>query len=59
MPVNDARFPRVNAAAAKAFADWLASVEGQAAIAELGKAQYGRSLFMPAAGLREQDLLAN
>ena len=59
MPVNDARFPRVNAAAAKAFADWLVSPEGQATIADFCKAQYGRSLFMPAARLREEDLLAN
>lgn len=59
MPVNAAKFPKVNAAAAQTFADWLVSAEGQAVIAEFGKAQYGRSLFMPAANKRESDLLVN
>jgi len=59
MPVNSAKFPKVNASAGQAFADWVVSPEGQAAIAEFGKAQYGRSLFVPAASMREQDLLVN
>jgi tungstate transport system substrate-binding protein len=59
MPVNAAKFPKVNAAAGQAFADWVVSREGQAVIAEFGKAQYGRSLFMPAANLREEELLVN
>ena len=59
MPVNPARFPRVNASAGQAFADWIVSPQGQAVIAEFGKAQYGRSLFMPAASLREEELLVN
>jgi tungstate transport system substrate-binding protein len=59
MPVNAAKFPKVNAAAGQAFADWVVSPEGQAVIAEFGKAQYGRSLFMPAANLREEELLVN
>ena len=59
MPVDPAKFPRVNASAGQAFADWVLSSEGQAVIAEFGKAQYGRSLFVPAASLREQDLLVN
>jgi tungstate transport system substrate-binding protein len=59
MPVNAAKFPKVNAAAGQAFADWVISPEGQAVIAEFGKAQYGRSLFMPAANLREEELLVN
>jgi tungstate transport system substrate-binding protein len=59
MPVNAAKFPKVNAAAAQAFADWLVSPAGQAVIAEFGKAQYGRSLFIPAANKRESDLLVN
>ena len=59
MPVNSAKFPKVNALAGQAFADWVVSPEGQAAIAEFGKAQYGRSLFVPAASMREQDLLVN
>src|SRR5262245_16076810 len=59
MPVNPAKFTKVNASAANAFADWLVSPEGQSIIADFGKAQYGRSLFMPAASLREDDLLVN
>ena len=59
MPVNPAKFPKVNASAGQAFADWVVSPEGQTAIAEFGKAQYGRSLFMPAASMREQELLVN
>lgn len=59
MPVNAAKFPKVNAAAAQAFADWLVSPEGQTVIGEFGKVQYGRSLFAPAATKRESDLLVN
>jgi tungstate transport system substrate-binding protein len=59
MPVNPAKFPRVNALAGQAFADWVVSPEGQAVIGEFGKAQYGRSLFAPASTMREEDLLVN
>ena len=59
MPVNAAKFSRVNASAGQAFADWIVSPEGQAVIAEVGKAQYGRSLFIPAANLNEAQLLQN
>ena len=33
------------------------SPEGQAVIGEVGKAEYGRSLFVPGAGMREEGLL--
>ncbi len=59
MPVNAAKFPKVNASGGEAFADWLVSPEGQGVIAEFGKAEYGRSLFMPAASMREDQLLTN
>lgn len=59
MPVNATKFAKVNAAGAQAFADWLVSPEGQVLIGEFGKQQYGRSLFAPAAGKRESDLLVN
>jgi tungstate transport system substrate-binding protein len=59
MPVNSAKFPKVNASAGQAFADWVVAPEGQAVIAEFGKTQFGRSLFMPAASLREEELLVN
>ena len=59
MPVNAAKFPKVNVPAAQAFADWLLSPEGQGVIGEVGKAEYGRSLFVPAANKREEELLSN
>jgi tungstate transport system substrate-binding protein len=59
MPVNSAKFAKVNATGAQAFADWVVSPEGQATIEEFGKAQYGRSLFVPAAKMREDELLTN
>jgi tungstate transport system substrate-binding protein len=55
MPVNSAKFPKVNAPAGQAFADWVVSPEAQAVIAEFGEARYGRSLFVPAASKREDD----
>jgi tungstate transport system substrate-binding protein len=59
MPVNPAKFAKVNAAGGQAFADWVLSPEGQAVIVGYGKAEYGRSLFVPAASLREDELLSN
>ena len=59
MPVNQAKFPKVNAAASQAFANWVLSSDGQAVIGEFGKAQYGRSLFVPAAAKSEVELLQN
>ncbi|MBX9842050.1 MAG: substrate-binding domain-containing protein [Xanthobacteraceae bacterium] len=59
MPVNPAKFPKVNASAGQAFGDWVVAPEGQAVIAEFGKAEYGRSLFVPAASMREEELLVN
>jgi tungstate transport system substrate-binding protein len=56
MPVDPAKFPRVNARGGQAFADYLVSPEGQQRIGEFGKAQYGRSLFTPAAGKTEEQL---
>ena len=59
MPVDPAKFPRVDAAAGKAFADYILSPEGQQVIGEFGKAQYGRPLFFPAAGKSEEQVLSN
>jgi tungstate transport system substrate-binding protein len=48
IPVNQAKFPRVHAAAAMQFIQWLTAPEkGQAIIRDFGKAQYGAPLFFP------------
>jgi tungstate transport system substrate-binding protein len=57
MPVNGAKFPRVNQVAGQAFADWIVSEEGQAVISGFGKKEFGRSMFVPAADKREDELL--
>lgn len=57
MPVNPARFPKVNARAGQAFADFLVAPEGQRIVGEFGKERYGRSLFIPAADKKEEELL--
>jgi ABC-type tungstate transport system permease subunit len=59
MPVSAARFPKVNASAGQVFADWLVSPEGQSVIAEFGRVRFGHSLFVPAAGKREDELVVN
>ncbi len=51
--VNAARFPKVNAAGARAFADFLVSKVVQARIKEFGIATFGSPLFFPDAGLQE------
>ena len=51
--VNPARFPRVNAAGARAFADFLVSKEAQACIKGFGIAIYGAPLFFPDADAPE------
>jgi tungstate transport system substrate-binding protein len=55
--VNPTKFPRVNAAGARAFAEYLLSAEAQALIAMFGVEEYGEPLFFADAGKREEDLL--
>ncbi len=54
--VNPARWPKVNAAGAKAFSDYLLSADGQALIGAFGKDTYGLQLFVPDAGKSESGL---
>jgi len=56
MTVNPQKFPRVNARGAQAFADFLVSPSSQKLITEFGQEKYGRPLFTPAAGKKEEDL---
>jgi tungstate transport system substrate-binding protein len=48
IPVNQQKFPRVNAKDVKIFISWLASPEkGQRIIRDFGKDKYGSPLFFP------------
>jgi tungstate transport system substrate-binding protein len=53
--VNPAKFPKVNAAAAKAFSDFMVSKDVQAIIGKFGVDKYGSPLFFPDAGKPEGD----
>lgn len=48
--VNPARWPRVNAGGAKAFADFVVSPAAQEVIGRFGVDRFGASLFVPDAG---------
>ena len=56
MEVNSANGPRVNAAAGKAFADFMLSPAVQAVIRTFGVDKYGQPLFVPIAGQREEEV---
>jgi tungstate transport system substrate-binding protein len=56
MEANPANGPRVNAAAGKAFADFMLSPAVQAVIKTFGVAKYGQPLFVPIAGQREEEV---
>jgi tungstate transport system substrate-binding protein len=48
--VNPARWPKVNAAGAKAFADFMVAPSTQAIIGNFGADRVGAPLFIPDAG---------
>ncbi len=54
--VNPAKFPKVNVAGGKAFADFMVSKETQDVIKTFGVEKYGSPLFFPDAGKKEEDL---
>lgn len=54
--VNPARWPKVNAAGAKAFADFMVGPETQEIIRTFGKDKYGMPLFFPDAGKKVEEL---
>jgi len=56
MEVNPSRFPKVNVAGGKAFADFMVSAEAQIVIKTFGTEKFGESLFFPDAGKREEEL---
>jgi tungstate transport system substrate-binding protein len=53
--VNSARFPKVNAAGSRAFADFMVSKGVQARIKEFGISTYGSPLFFPDAEAPNAD----
>jgi len=50
------KFPKVDDAGAKAFADYLTGADGQRFIATFGVDRFGVPLFTPDAGKNEADL---
>jgi tungstate transport system substrate-binding protein len=56
MEVNVAKWPKVNAAGAKAFADFMVSRQTQNIIKSFGVDKYGSALFFPDAGEKVEDL---
>lgn len=56
--VNPDKWPKVNAAGAAAFSQFVLSPEGQKIIGEFGVDKYGGQLFVPDAGKDESTLTA-
>ncbi len=56
MEVNPAKWPKVNAAGAKAFGDFVVSKDGQDIIAKFGVDKFGAPLFVPDAGKKPESL---
>jgi tungstate transport system substrate-binding protein len=54
--VNPSKWPKVNAAGAKAFADFMVSKETQGIIKTFGVDKFGSPLFFPDAGKKEEEL---
>ena len=56
MQVNPEKFPKVNAAGAKAFVDFMIDADTQKLIGSFGKDKYGQALFFADAGKKIEDL---
>jgi tungstate transport system substrate-binding protein len=54
--VNPAKWPKVNAAGGKAFADFMVSKKTQDLIKTFGVDKFGAPLFFPDAGKKEEEL---
>jgi tungstate transport system substrate-binding protein len=54
--VNPAKWPKVNAAGSKAFADFVVSKEVQEIVKTFGVDKFGSPLFFPDAGKKEEEL---
>ena len=56
IPVNPAKFKKINAEGGKAFAEFMVSKETQQIIGKFGVEKFGSPLFFPDAGKREESL---
>ncbi|MFZ5646805.1 MAG: substrate-binding domain-containing protein [Bacillota bacterium] len=56
MQVNPEKFPKVNAAGAKAFVEFMVGPEAQKIIGDFGKDKFGEPLFYPDAGKKVEEL---
>ncbi len=56
MEVNPANGPRINTVGGKAFADFMVAPETQAVIKSFGVEKFGQPLFIPVAGMREEQV---
>lgn len=56
MEVNPANGPRTNTAGGKTFADFMVAPETQAVIKSFGVEKFGQPLFIPVAGMREEQV---
>ncbi len=56
MEVNPANGPRINTAGGKAFADFMVAPETQAVIKSFGVEKFGQPLFIPVAGMRDEQV---
>jgi tungstate transport system substrate-binding protein len=56
MQVNPEKFPKVNAAGAKAFVEYMIAADTQKLISQFGVDKYGQALFFADAGKNEADL---
>ncbi len=54
--VNPAKWPKINVAGAKAFADFMVAPETQAVIKTFGVDKFGSPFFFPDAGKKVEDL---
>lgn len=54
--VNPAKWPKINVAGGKAFADFMVSKETQGIVRSFGVDKFGSPLFFPGAGKKEEEL---
>jgi tungstate transport system substrate-binding protein len=54
--INPQKWPKINSAGSRAFADFMVSRETQEIIKTFGVSKYGSPLFFPDAGKKEESL---